>query len=114
MRYDSADYDGAVTLIEVCNGASVGGMFQIAPMAKNDDGLLDLVFVQPVGRLRIFALLPRLMQGTHINAPEVSCVTVNSVHLVAEEPVPSHLDGEVQPLQSEFRIEILKRALAIL
>lgn len=114
MRYDSTQYEGSVTLVEICNGASVGGMFQIAPMAKNDDGLLDLVFVQPVGRLRIFALLPRLMQGTHISAPEVSCATVNTVHLIAEEPVPSHLDGEVQPLQNEFRIEILKRALAIL
>jgi YegS/Rv2252/BmrU family lipid kinase len=114
MRYDSTDYDGSVTLVEICNGASVGGMFQIAPMAKNDDGLLDLVFVQPVGRLRIFALLPRLMQGTHISAPEVTCATVNSVHLIAEEPVPSHLDGEIQPLQSEFSIEILKHSLAIL
>ena len=114
MRYDATDYDGSVTLVEVCNGASVGGMFQIAPMARNDDGVLDLVFVKPVGRLRIFALLPRLIQGTHIDAPEVSCATVNSVRLVAEEPVPSHLDGEVQPLQTEFQIEILKRALAIL
>lgn len=114
MRYDATDYAGSVTLVEICNGPSVGGMFQIAPMAKNDDGLLDLIFVQPVGRLRIFALLPRLVNGTHITAPEVSCATVNSVRLLAEEPVPSHLDGEVQPLQSEFRIEILKRALAIL
>ncbi len=114
MRYDSTDYEGSVTLVEICNGASVGGMFQIAPMAKNDDGLLDLVFVQPVSRLRIFALLPRLIQGTHISAPEVSCSTVNAVHLIAEEPVPSHLDGEIQPMQSEFHIEILKRSLAIL
>jgi YegS/Rv2252/BmrU family lipid kinase len=114
MRYDAAEYSGSVTLVEICNGASVGGMFQIAPMAINDDGLLDLVFVQPVGRLRIFALLPRLMQGTHISAPEVSCATVSSVRLVAEDRVPSHLDGEVQPLQTEFDIEILKRALAIL
>jgi YegS/Rv2252/BmrU family lipid kinase len=114
MRYDSSDYEGSVTLVEICNGASVGGMFQIAPMAKNDDGLLDLVFVQPVSRLRIFALLPRLIKGTHISAPEVSCSKVNTVHLIAEEPVPSHLDGEIQPMQSEFDIEILKRSLAIL
>ena len=83
-------------------------------MAKNDDGMFDLVFVQPVGPLRIFALLPRLMQGTHIDAPEVRCATVSSVRLIATEPIPSHLDGEVQPLQSEFHIDILKRALAIL
>lgn len=114
MRYDDTDYDGSVTLVEVCNGDSVGGMFQIAPMAKNDDGFLDLVFVKPVGRLRIFALLPRLINGSHVSAPEVICARVNSVRLVAEEPVPSHLDGEIQALQTEFEIEILKRSLAIL
>ena len=114
MRYDTVDYRGAVTLVEVCNGASVGGMFQIAPMAKNDDGFLDLVFIQPVSRLRIFALLPRLIKGTHISAPEVTCARVNSISLIAEGPVPSHLDGEIQPLQTEFHIKILRRALAIL
>ena len=114
MRYDKTDYNGAVTLVEVCNGASVGGMFQIAPMAKNDDGFLDLVFVQPVSRLRILALLPRLVMGSHINAPEVTCARVNSISLMAEGPVPSHLDGEIQPLRTEFHITILKRALAIL
>jgi len=114
MRYDTTEYNGPVTLVEVCNGASVGGMFQIAPMAKNYDGFLDLVFVQPVGRLRIFTLLPRLINGSHISAPEVSCARVNKVRLIADGPLPSHLDGEIQPLQTEFEIEILKRSLAIL
>jgi len=114
MRYDTTDYDGPVTLVEVCNGASLGGMFQIAPMARNDDGFLDLVFVQPVGRLRIFSLLPQLMTGSHISAPEVTCARVQSVSLIAEGPVPSHLDGEIQPLQTEFQIEILKHSLALL
>jgi diacylglycerol kinase (ATP) len=114
MRYDNTDYNGPVTLVEVCNGTSVGGMFQIAPMAKNHDGFLDLVFVQPVGRLRVFALLPRLINGSHIGAPEVTCARVNTVRLIADGPVPSHLDGEIQPLQTEFEFEILKRSLAIL
>jgi len=114
MLYDNVDYVGPVTLVEVCNGPSVGGMFRIAPLARNDDGLFDLIFVQPVSRLRIFALLPRLIKGTHISAPEVTSVQTGSVVLNADGPVPSHLDGEIQPLQTEFRIEILPGALAIL
>jgi len=114
MRYGKVDYDGAVTLIEVCNGASVGGMFQIAPLAENDDGLFDLVFVQAVSRLRIFSLLPRLLNGTHIAAPEVTCARVTALRLTAAGPVPSHLDGEVQPPGTTFDIEILPQALRIL
>ena len=114
LRYDAVDYDGAVTLVEVCNGPYVGGMFHIAPMAENDDGFLDLVFVQPVSRPRIFALLPRLLNGSHIAAPEVTCSRVASVTLTAAGPVPSHLDGEVQPLATKFDLQVLPGALAIL
>jgi len=114
MRYGSVDFDAPVTLVEVCNGASVGGMFQMAPMALNDDGLLDLVFVQAVSRLRIFSLLPRLLNGSHIAAPEVTCARVTSVRLTAEGVVPSHLDGEMQPPGTTFDIEILPQALRIL
>jgi YegS/Rv2252/BmrU family lipid kinase len=114
MRYDTENYEGAVTLIEVCNGPSVGGIFQMAPAAKNDDGYLDLIFVKPVSRLRIFALLPRLLHGTHETAPEVTCARITSIGLTAEAPLPSHLDGENQPPGTKFDIEILPRALAIL
>jgi diacylglycerol kinase family enzyme len=32
----------------------------------------------------------------------------------ASAAVPSHLDGEVQPLQTEFEIEVLPEALQLL
>jgi len=114
LRYNNAVYDGAVTLVEVCNGESVGGMFRIAPGAKIDDGYLDLVYVGPVSRSRILALLPRLVKGSHFSAPEVTHARVTSIRLSAAGPVPSHLDGEIQPLGTKFNIDILPRALAIL
>ncbi len=114
MHYSDKTRNGAITLANISNGPWVGGMFHIAPMAKNDDGLLDLVVVAPVSNGRVLALLPRLIKGTHINAAEVSCTKVESFELTADAPVPSHLDGEVQPLQSEFQIKILKSALRLL
>jgi YegS/Rv2252/BmrU family lipid kinase len=114
ISYDGGKYEGPITLANISNGPWVGGMFHIAPMAKINDGKLDLIFVSPVNRLRILFLLPKLIKGTHINEAEVICTTIKSFELVADEPVPSHLDGEVQPLQTEFRIELLENALRLL
>jgi len=114
MEYDGAAYSGAVTLVEACNGATVGGMFRIAPAASNHDGLLDLVFVAPVSRWRIVGLLPRLLNGSHLGAREVSHARVTRIRLVADRPVPAHLDGEVQPHGTEFSIGILPGALQLI
>ncbi|MFQ6005749.1 MAG: diacylglycerol/lipid kinase family protein [Woeseia sp.] len=114
MWYCDRTYEGPITLANVGNGAWVGGMFHIAPMAKNDDGWLDLVFAEAVSRPRIIALLPRLMIGSHIEQPEITHAAVSRCEITATAPVPSHLDGEVQPLQTHFEIEVLKGALRLL
>ena len=114
ITYDGGEYEGPITLASISNGPWVGGMFHMAPTAKIDDGNLDLVFVEPVGRWRILSLLPKLIKGTHISEAEVTCSAIKSFTLNADEPVPSHLDGEIQPLQTEFRIELLENALRLL
>lgn len=114
MTYDEVHYEGQITLANISNGPWVGGMFHIAPMAKIDDGKLDLIVAAPVTRRRILALLPKLIKGKHIGATDISAQRIQHFKLVAEAPVPSHLDGESQPLQSEFDIEILPRALSLL
>jgi diacylglycerol kinase (ATP) len=105
---------GPVTLVSVCNGPWAGGMFHIAPMANNADGMLDLLLAMPVSRTRIFSLLPKLIQGRHLNEPEVVHQVVRQMTVTAAAPVESHLDGEVQPLQTRFEFEVLPDALKLL
>ncbi len=114
MKFSGQTVEGPITLANISNGAWVGGMFHIAPMARNDDGELDLVIAGAVSRLRIMALLPKLMLGTHIDQPEITHSRVTRCEITATAPVPSHLDGEVQPLQSNFEIEILEGALRLM
>lgn len=102
---------GPMTLANISNGAWVGGLFNIAPAAKNDDGELDLVIAEAASRLRIVRLLPRLMNGTHIGQAGISTHKVTECLVEADVPIPSHLDGEVQPLQTRFEIELLPGAL---
>lgn len=114
IRSDGFEWRGPVTLANVSNGAWVGGMFHIAPMASNNDGKLELLVAAPVSRLRILSLLPKLIRGTHIGAAEITHFSLQRLVVAASEPVPSHLDGEVQALQSDFDIEILPTALRLL
>lgn len=109
-----ASYEGEATLVHVSNGPWVAGLFQIAPPAVNDDGELDLLLVKPVSRLRVVTLLPRMIAGNHIGQPEISHARVDRCEIVADAPIPSHLDGEVQPLQTHFRIEMRAGALPLL
>jgi diacylglycerol kinase (ATP) len=114
IRFDGQVLRGPMTLANVSNGAWIGGMFRIAPAAHNDDGELDLVIAGPVSRLRILRLLPRLMNGTHIGEPGISIQRIRECVIEADAPVPSHLDGEVQALQTRFDIGILPGALSLL
>jgi diacylglycerol kinase (ATP) len=107
-------WNGPVTLAAITNGPWVGGMFHIAPMASNNDGLLDLLIAGPVSRLRICALLPRLMRGQHIGQAEITHASVRKLSVEASAPVPSHLDGEVQAPATHFEIEVLPRSLELI
>jgi YegS/Rv2252/BmrU family lipid kinase len=114
VESDELGWDGPLTLASVSNGPWIGGMFHIAPMAKNDDGRLELLIAAPVSRPRILQLLPKLMRGSHMGEAEILHAGVRSVRARASADVPSHLDGEIQPLQSEFEIEVLPDALHLL
>ena len=107
-------WEGPLTLAAISNGPWVGGMFHIAPMAVNSDNVLELLIAKPVTRLRLMALLPKLMSGQHMQEPEIVHQSVTSLTIHAEMPIASHLDGEVQPLQTDFELSVLPGALNLL
>ena len=111
---DDFQWEAPVTLAAISNGPWIGGMFHIAPMANNADGTLELLIAKPVTRRRICSLLPKLINGTHVRENDILHRPVTSLQIRCDEAIPSHLDGEVQPLQSEFEIRVLPGALNLL
>jgi len=114
IAYLGETYEGPVTLVNISNGEWVGGMFHIAPGARNDDGALNLVYANAVSRRRILSLLPKILRGKHLQEPEVTHRAVKRCTIVAASPVPSHLDGELQPLQTYFETTIVENGLRLL
>lgn len=111
---DRTIWDGPITLANVANGPWIGGMFHIAPGARNNDGVFDLLIAAPVSRTKILGLLPKLIKGTHMQEKEIVHEPVTRLVIECSQPVASHLDGEVQPLQERFDIELLAGALQLL
>lgn len=114
LSFANERVEGELTLASFSNGPWIGGMFHIAPKARNDDGLLELVYAEPVSRRRILALIPKLLRGTHLSEPDVHTFSIRKCIVVADAPVISHLDGEIQPPQTHFDIELLAGALRLL
>ena len=84
------------TFIIACNSIHVGKGMKMAPNAKLDDGLIDLVVVKAgVTRTRLLQVLPKLFKGTHINEPEVSYYQTSEFSLIPEKDEILNIDGEI-------------------
>ncbi len=94
LCWDGGEVDGPHLLVAVANSVSYGGSIPIAPRARPDDGMLDLVLVRPAGFWRVMVLLPTLLRGRHESAPEVSFLRTRRVSIETDRPVELWADGE--------------------
>jgi diacylglycerol kinase (ATP) len=88
-------WTGSMTMVAVANGPRFGGGMRIAPAARPDDGLLDLIVVGDLPRWELLAWLPTVYWGAHLRHARVRAAQGRSVEVETEVPVPVHLDGEL-------------------
>jgi diacylglycerol kinase (ATP) len=79
---------------------------RIAPSARIDDGMLDLVIVESLPLLRLFLLFPRVYRGTHVDHPAVHCHRVRGARLQCSRRLTIYADGEPICLVPEGGIQI--------
>ncbi len=87
--------EGAFLMIDVCNGGRAGGSFLISPEAHAGDGLLDLVIVKDIPRLRMLALVPHFLKGTHLKQSEVRLERAQRIVVTSQDRLFAHADGEL-------------------
>ena len=78
ITVDDDVLEGDYLIATVCNGVAYGGGFRAAPMADLQDGVLDVIMVKKMSRMRIAGVLSKYKNGLHYQngrvVPELSDV----------------------------------------
>ncbi|WBU39244.1 diacylglycerol/lipid kinase family protein [Homoserinibacter sp. YIM 151385] len=112
LTLDGREIETEASLVSLGNGQSLGGGMRITPDARLDDGLLDVMIVEPLSRGRFLRLFPRVFKGTHVSHPAVRIERARRVRIEADG-VAAYGDGErFAPLPVD--VELVPGALRVL
>ena len=101
-----------VTIAEFANGQYIGGGMRVAPDARENDGLLDVVTVVPVWHGLIPLLLPLFILGVHVRLPLARSVRAREAVLRCKG-MTVNIDGRLEQMD-EARYAVLPGALRVM
>ncbi|TVQ19689.1 MAG: diacylglycerol kinase family lipid kinase [Spirochaetaceae bacterium] len=94
LEIDGLTIEREAIFVEVCNSRYTGGSMMMAPGARIDDGLFDVIVAGSMSRLTVMKLLPKIFSGAHVESPDIQVFTGRSVRLRAAKPLALTPDGE--------------------
>jgi diacylglycerol kinase (ATP) len=90
---DGEPYEREAMLVAVGNTSSYGAGMRVCPDALPDDGLLDVMMVEALGKAEFLRVFPSVYRGTHVTHRAVTVRRATSVRLEAPGVV-AYADGE--------------------
>ncbi len=112
---DQEAFEQSTTMTAITNGRCFGSGFWVCPEAQVDDGLLDVMVTQSVGRLKILRLIPKIMKGTHVNEPILKNYKARRVDIKSQRPFVVEADGEIPyPQTRNLEVQILDKRLRVI
>ena len=113
IEADGENLDGQYLIAAAGNGRYMGGNMCLFPRAKLDDGLLELLLVGKMPKIRALRLFAKVYNGTVLEIKEVCYRQSRNVSLVPDKPLPLELDGEL-PGFTPLNICVLPQILPLL
>ena len=107
---DDKKIEDEFTFIIACNSMHVGKGMKMAPKARLDDGLIDLIVIRAgASRIRLLQVLPKLFDGSHINEPEVEYYQTSKFSLIPETDEILNIDGEIMG-STPIKVKMIPKA----
>jgi diacylglycerol kinase (ATP) len=107
-------FNGEGMLCAMANAICYGGGFYCAPHASVTDGLLDIVVVRKISRIKFLKFIKFYKRGEHLDKEELKKFIIyhqgKSVTIETGEPINCCFDGDIAKAK-EFKINILPQAL---
>jgi diacylglycerol kinase family enzyme len=79
----------------VANTRYYGGGMRVAPEADPADGLLEVILIGNVSKLRFLANLPKVFSAKHVALDSVQSFRSHQVSIAADRPFDVYADGDV-------------------
>jgi len=106
IEHDAGTWQGQGMSFVTANCWRFGAGMKIAPEAKVDDGLLDLVWIKKAFKPRMIPLLIKVYDGKHVGHPAVQMIRSSRVRLSLSHNLPIYGDGESMLSVGEEPVEI--------
>ena len=89
--------DGDKTLICACNGQYYGGGFNPVPEADPTDGIMEVLIVEKVSRLKVAQVVSKYKNGLYKNYPHlIRHFRTDHLRITADSETPINVDGELR------------------
>lgn len=106
-------YEIENTYVTISNSKYAGGKMLLAPKAKVDDALLDVVLVNKVGRLRLLKTFSKIFNGSYIASPFVDYYQVKEVEFRSSHHKVVSPDGEILG-SLPLKVSVVHRAVEMI
>lgn len=101
IEVNGQQIDGEQTMICICNGRFYGGGFNPVPEADPTDGLLDILLVTKVSRLKVAAVVGKYKNGKYAEFPDlITHYKTDRLRIICDKPSSISLDGELRVAQT--------------
>ena len=103
--------DDEFTFVCVCNGRFYGGGFNPVPEADPADGMLDVLLVKGISRLKVPGVVGKYKAGRYRELPKlVTHYKTRSLKIICDKETPINLDGELR-MAKEITMEIAREKI---
>jgi diacylglycerol kinase (ATP) len=102
-----------VLLAAVLNAPTLGGGLRLAPDARLDDGMLEVVMIEMLRKREVLALLPRLLISGELRGGRTVRMRSAKIRLTAQKESSFQGDGELLG-KTPVEIEVVHKALRVL